>query len=306
MASIYFNTPPPVRGCQCNDCIHWFEASDDELRIGALLGSNNRVSRNELKDLVLVHETRPVQLLGMERVTIEVLLQMLDPQDHQFVDPWDCFVFVWGYDVFTGQAKMFISGTLVKFTIANVKQTQYKLIGLNDRHYSTVLNLFDVETRGKLTYPITEIFWRQQIVRLWRASRPFLYRPSLLHALTSPLDDTIDSGAIEYSQDVPWTIPRYDTWTELSKLLSSGTSHVQALLEDFLHESDNMDSNNFLLRLPDDIVLSIVDWLEPETQAVLRRVCRRFEKLIRRPVTVTVLEWEYEKKIIESKIWEYR
>jgi len=303
---IYFNDVLPSPGCECHNCTHWFDIANDKLRIGTLIGLRNRVDYDQLCDWVLVHEGRPIQLIGMERVTFEVLIQMLDSQYYQYIDPWDNFVFVWGRDLFTDEVKNFISGTAVLFDIAMVKTTQYKLMGLNDRNDSIVLNLFDIQTGRKITYTVTESFWGEQIVRLWGASEPLPHKPSLLHALTSPLDPIMDSYAVEYVQNVPWTVPHWDTWTGLAALLSYDGSPFPDLEEDLCDEIDHMNPNNILFNLPEDIILSIVDWLEPEAQAVMRRVCRRFENMIRRPVTVTLLEWMDDKRIIDMRIWEYR
>lgn len=305
-ASIYFNPILPFLGCRCSYCSNWYDIADDELVIGTLIGLRDSVSQDVLHDYVLVHKGRPIQLLGMVRVPIDVLLTLIDSQYHRYVDPWDGFIFAWGYDIFTGEGSMFYSGTEVLFDIAKVKRTQFKLMSLRDRNSSTDLDLLDVKTGRKLAYHVTDRFWRAQIVRLWRTSKPRLYRPSLLQALTSPLDPITDASAVEYVYNVPWTVPRYDTWAELAALMSYNGPHISALVEDFRNEHDHMDPNNALLGLPEDVILSIVDWLEPETQAVMRRVCRRFENIIRRPVTVTILEWQDERRVVDVKIWEYR
>src|SRR6266480_6667122 len=291
-ALVYYNRSRPISGCDCHNCSRWFNISNEELRIGTLLGLRNRLDQDDLDGCMIIHQGRPIQLMGMERVTAIVLLQLIPPQDYQFVDPWDVFVFVWGLDVFTDKDTNFFSGTEVLFDTAPVTKTQYKLTSLKNHNDSIILDLFDVKTGRKLSYSVTEPWWSERIGRLWRASVPLVYRPSLLHALTSPLDPVFDSNAVEYVQNVPWTVPRYDTWTALASLMANGRSHIDSLVEDLRDETDHMDANNMLFRLPEDVILNIVDWLEPEAQAVMRRVCKRFEKLIRRPVTVKLLEWK--------------
>jgi len=303
---IYYNPAPSIPGCQCNNCVRWINNANNKLKIGTLIGSRNMVGEDDLRDIVLLHDDRPMRLFGIEKLAIESFLLLVVPiQEHQFVNPDDNFVFVWGQDVFTDEQKWFFSGTEVLFNTALIKKTQYKLMNLTYCIHSTIINLFDIETGRKISYSITESPWREQIVRLWRASVPCMYGPPFLHGLTSPLDPAIDADAIEYVQNVPWTVPRYDTRSRSDRWPSYHRSLTLAMMVDLRNVKDYMNPNNILFSLPDDLILCIVDWLEPEAQAVIRRVCRRFEKMIRRPVTVTILEWMNDKRITEMKIWEY-
>lgn len=305
LLSIYYNPAPAIPGCECHNCARWINNVNNELRIGTLIDSSNLVGYDELHDIVLMIDDRPVQPLALKRVAVGALLQVMPPQKRLLVNPGDSYVIAWGHDVFTGERKWFISGTEVLFKIAPVKRTQFKLKSLNYRTLSTILNLFDVKTGRKLSCSVTESPWREQIVRLWQASVPRTWSPDVILSLTSPLDCIFDADATKYVQNVPWTVPRRDDRrSRPNHLRSYDRSHTPTLMAP-RNVMSHTNPNNILLGLPDELILIIVDWLEPEAQAVMRRVCRHFEQMIRRPVTVTVLEWMDEKKIIDMKIWEY-
>ena len=82
---VYYNRSRPISGCDWHNCTRWFNISNDDLRIGTLLGLRNKVDQDDLDGYMIMHQGRPIQLMSMERVTATALLQLIPPQDYQFV-----------------------------------------------------------------------------------------------------------------------------------------------------------------------------------------------------------------------------